>query len=38
MRTRERKFSDAEYDAMLLDNIIGTLSLCDDGAPNAVQL
>ena len=38
MRMKERKLTNAEYDAMLHDNIIGTLSLCSEGAPYAVQV
>ena len=35
---KERKLTEAEYDALLLENRIGTLSLCDGAAPYAVQL
>ena len=38
MRTKERKLSQAETTEMLQSNLIGTLSLCDGGAPYAVQV
>jgi len=37
-RTRERKLTEAERVEMLRSNLIGTLSLCDNGAPYAVQV
>lgn len=37
-RTKERKLTEAEYTEMLRNNLIGTLSLCDGGAPYAVQV
>jgi len=33
-----KKLSEAEYTEMLSRNLIGTLSLCDGGAPYAVQV
>jgi len=38
MAARKKKLTRAEYDAMLHDNIIGTLSLSEDGYPYAIQL
>jgi len=38
MRMKEKKLSEAEYTEMLSRNLIGTLSLCDNGTPYAVQV
>lgn len=38
MRMRERQLAPDEYEAMLDKNFVGTLSLCDNDSPYAVQL
>lgn len=38
MRMRERKLDGDEFEEMLAKNMVGTLSLCNDGVPYAVQL
>ena len=38
MRMKEKKLDRAAVDEMLSRNLIGTLSLCDGGAPYAVQV
>jgi hypothetical protein len=38
MRMKEKKLDPATVEEMLQNTLIGTLSLCDDGAPYAVQV
>jgi hypothetical protein len=37
-RTKERKLTEAEYTELLQNTMVGTLSLCEGGAPYAVQV